>query len=72
MTVPFLELFILNADGSYSPTKQLDIGGVQMDTNIRLYPGVAYMGVDIAQYIDKQLEVEKLHGGTIAIQRILG
>ncbi len=72
MIVPFSELFIRNADGSYCPTKKLDIGGVPMDTNIRFFPGVAYMGVDITPYIDKQLEVEKLHGGTIAIQRILG
>lgn len=72
MIVPFSELFILNADGSYSPTKQLDIGGVPMDTTIRFFPGVAYMAVDITLYIDKQLEVEKLHGGTIAIQRIIG
>ena len=72
MIVPFGELFIRNADGSYSPTKQLDIGGVPMDTSIRFFPGVAYMGVDIATYIDKQLDVEQLHGGTIGIQRILG
>ena len=31
MMVPFGELFIRNADGSYSPTKQLDIGGAPMD-----------------------------------------
>ncbi len=72
MILPFSELFIKNADGSYSPTQQLDMGGVPMDTNIRFFPGVAYMGIDITQYVDKQLDVEKLHGGTIAIQRILG
>ncbi len=71
MIVHFSELFIQNADSSYSPTKKLDIGGVPMDTNIRFFPGVAYMGVDITQYIDKQLEVEKLRGGTIAIKRII-
>ena len=72
MTVPFNELFVLNADGSYSPTKKIEIGGVSMDTNIRFFPGVAYMGVDITQYIGKQLGVERLHGGTIAIRRVLG
>lgn len=72
MMVPFGQMFIRNADGSYSPTNQLDIGGVALDTSIRIFPGVAYMGVVITQYMDNQLEAEKLHGGTIAIQRILG
>ena len=37
MIVPFGELFIHNADGSYSPAKQLDIGGVPMDIATNQY-----------------------------------
>ena len=37
MMVPFGELFIRNADGSYSPIKQLDIGGVLTDIATNKY-----------------------------------
>lgn len=68
MRVTFDEVFQQNPNGSYSPRSTVKIGGVTMNPGVSFTPGVSFSGVDITQYVGRDLEVEKHSDGTIEVK----
>jgi len=62
------EIFTDNGDGTHSPKGRIRIGGITVGPGLSLRPGKRVLGIDIAEYLDCDLEVEKLPGGDIAIR----
>lgn len=55
--VTFDSLFRKNSDGSLEPTQPVRIGGVTMGPGVRFTRGVAFGGIDLAQYEGRELEI---------------
>jgi hypothetical protein len=70
MRISFSEVFHDNGDGSYSPMKTIKIGGAIIDPGVEFTAEAWFGGIEIAQYIGRDLEVEHLQDGIIAIKRI--
>ena len=54
----FDELFRRNADGMISPRLPVQIGGVTVSPGGASGRGASFGGVDLAQFLDKDLDVE--------------
>ncbi len=72
MRISFSEVFQDNGNGSYTPKHKVKIGGITMGPGgVNLKPGVSFCGVDVANYVGHDLEVDRHAGGTIEIKRII-
>ena len=67
-TARFWEIFRQNPDGSIEPTRVVQISGIQMGPGVRLGSGVRFGGIDLTQYIGRDLKIEERTDST----RILG
>lgn len=54
----FNSVFTTHEDGSLEPLQRVRIGGVTMGPGARFGNGVSFSGVNISQFIDRDLEVE--------------
>ena len=70
MRISFYEVFRDNGDGSYSPTKTIKIGGAIVSQGVDFTSEAWFDGIEIAQCIGRDLEVEHLQGGTVEIKKI--
>ena len=70
MRIPFSEAFYDSGDGSYTPKQTIKIGGITMTPGVTFTSGVSFSGVNIAQYVGRDLDVEKHPDGTIEIKGI--
>lgn len=69
MKVHFDELFTVQ-NGMIKPKTPVKINGVKMSPGVSIGRGVSFGGVDLTQYIDKYLEVEKLDNGVSVIKGV--
>jgi hypothetical protein len=67
MRVAFSEIFNDNGDGSYTPKGAIRVGAVTMGSGVAFRSGVQFSGVDIAQYVGKDLEIVTHPGGIVEI-----
>lgn len=58
MRVPFNTVFLQNTDGSLEPIQRIRVGGVELGPGARFSRGVTFGGIDFAQFIGRDLEVE--------------
>lgn len=56
---PFWEIFRMHPDGSIEPIRSVQIGSVRLGPGARFGSGVAFSGIDLAQYIGRDLEVDE-------------
>ena len=70
MRVRFSEVFQQNADASYSPKCMVSIGGIALGAGVSFTPGVSFSGVDIANYADRDLEVEQRADAGVEIKGV--
>ena len=61
----FYQIFRINTDGSIEPLRVVRIGGVQFGPGVRFGGGVSFGGIDLAQYIGRDFEVEDKNGISI-------
>jgi hypothetical protein len=69
MRISFYEAFRDNGDGSYSPTKTIRIGGTIISPGVNFTSEAWFGGIEIAQYIGRNLEVEYLQDGTVEFRK---
>jgi len=55
----FFDVFSQNSDGSLTPKMMIKIGGVEFGPGVFFTPGVMFGGVNIFQYIGKDIAIEK-------------
>lgn len=67
--VRFDSIFQVNTDGTISPRQTTRIGGVTITPGITISRGVGIGGIDIAQYVNHDLEITT-DGGEIVITGI--
>ena len=70
MRVTFSTVFKKNSDGSYSPKKIVEIGGVKMGPGVTFNKGVSFSGFDLAKLAGSDLEIEYLSDNSIRINGI--
>ena len=58
MRMSFDQLFQRNTDGMISPRVPVQINGVTMGKGVGFGRGVAFGGVDLNQFVGKELDVE--------------
>lgn len=63
----FYQIFRINTDGSIEPLRIVRIGGVQFGPGVRFGRGVSFGGVDLAQYVGRDFQVEDQNGILIII-----
>ena len=68
MRIPFSRMFEDDGHGSYTPKHRFTVDGVTLGKETHLTPGVLNCGVDIANYVDHDLEIEQHEGGTPQIE----
>ena len=72
MIVSFSDLFEDNGNDIYTPKHKVKLGGITIWPGaFSLKPGVSFSGVDIAEYVGRDLKVEQYDDGTMAILEIL-
>jgi len=57
--INFFQIFKVNSDSSIEPSKIVRIGGVQFGPGVRFGRGVSFSGIDLSQYIGRDLLVEE-------------
>lgn len=62
----FYQIFRINTDGSIEPLRIVRIGGVQFGPGVRLGGDVFFGGIDLAQYVGRDFQVED-HNGILII-----
>ena len=67
MRVPFSSLFEQNPDGSLTPKVPVRRGGAQVMPGVPFGGSVSFVGVNFAQYVGKDLEVEVKEDGVYLI-----
>lgn len=60
--VPFDSIFTINQDGSIEPKQTIRVGGVTMSPGVKFTRGVSFAGIDIAQFVDRDLEINTDEG----------
>ncbi len=55
--VPFISVFTINTDGSVTTNQATRIGGLQVPQGFVIRPGTVLNGIDITQYVGRNLEV---------------
>lgn len=70
MRVSFNELFRNNGDGSFTPKKVVKIGGVTMRPEVFFRCGEPFCGVDLVQYLERDINIEETHDGIIEIKGV--
>jgi len=70
MRVQFSEVFQANPDGSCSPKCRVRIGGVSMGPGIAFGRGVSFAGVDIANCVGRDLEIDQEGDGAVVIKGV--
>lgn len=63
----FYQIFKINTDGSIEPLRIVRIGGVQFGPGVRFGGGVSFGGVNLAQYVGRDFQVEDQNGILIII-----
>ena len=63
----FYRIFRINSDGSIEPIRVVRIGGVQFGPGVRFGKGVSFGGIDLAQYIGRDFQVEEQDGILVII-----
>jgi len=56
--VNFDTIFVQHPDNSLEPRQRIRVGGVTFGPGVRFSRGVAFGGVDFAQFIGQDLEIE--------------
>jgi hypothetical protein len=69
MRVSFYQVFNVSPDGAVTPKTTVVVGGVTMTPGVTFRRGVSFSGVDIAEHIGKDLEVE-YQGDTVILKDI--
>lgn len=67
--VTFDSVFQVNADGTITPRQTTRIGGVTITPGVTISGNVAIGGINIAQYVGRELEITT-DGGAIVITGI--
>lgn len=67
--VKFDSVFQVNNDGTITPRQTTRIGGVTITPGVTISSGVSIGGINIAQYVDRDLEITT-DGGAIVITGI--
>jgi len=62
MRVSFSYVFQQNSDGSYTPRKGVQIGGITMGPGVSFGTGVNFGGFDVAKSVGKDLEIDEQPG----------
>lgn len=60
--VNFFQVFRLNQDGSIEPIRTVRIGGAQFGPGVRFGRGVSFGGIDLSQYLGRDLQAEEQEG----------
>lgn len=63
----FYQIFRINPDGSVEPIRRIRIGGVQCGPGVRFGSGVSFGGVDLSQFVGRDLSVEDRDGVLIIV-----
>lgn len=63
----FYQIFRINDDGSIEPLRIVRIGGVQFGPGVRFGGGVSFGGINLAQYVGRDFQVEDQNGILIII-----
>lgn len=63
----FYQIFKINSDGSIEPIRIVRIGGVQFGPGVRFGGGVSFGGIDLAQYVGRDFQVEEQNGILVII-----
>lgn len=58
MKVPFDTVFTQHEDGALEPKQRIRVGGVEFGLGVKFTRGVSFGGVDFAQFIGHDLDVE--------------
>lgn len=58
MKIPFNNVFIQHPDGTLEPQQRIRVGGVEFGPGVKFSKGVAFGGIDFAQFIGHDLDVE--------------
>ena len=69
MRVGFYEVFDVS-EGRISPKGKVKIGGVTMTPGVSFGGGVSMGGINLAEHIGKDLDVEQHPDGTIEVKSI--
>ena len=67
--VNFDSIFIQHSDGSLEPRQRIRVGGVEFSPGVRFNRGVFFAGIDLTQFIGRDLEI-KTDGEVIVITGI--
>ncbi|MEK7511761.1 MAG: hypothetical protein AAB575_01975 [Patescibacteria group bacterium] len=63
--VNFYQIFRINTDTSIEPITTVRIGGAQFGPGVRFGTGVSFGGIDLSQYVGRDLQVEEQGGISI-------
>lgn len=61
----FSEIFRVNVDDSIEPIRSVQIGAIRLGPGARFGRGVAFSGIDLAQYAGRDLEIDEQTGFVI-------
>ena len=62
MRVHFWDVFKINSDGSLEPIRRISVGSVQLGPGVKFGKGVLLGGIDLTQYVGRDIEVEDQSG----------
>ena len=58
MRIPFDSVFIQHPNGTLEPRQRIRVGGIEFGPGVIFSRGVAFGGIDFAQFIGHDLDVE--------------
>ena len=62
MKINFFQIFKIHPDGSIEPIRRIKVGGIEFGPGIHFTKGVKFGGIDFADYIGRDFEVDEIDG----------
>jgi hypothetical protein len=69
MKVQFVDIFDLNADGTITPKKNVNVGCVMLIPGIHYPPKNLFLGFNLLSHKEEDIEVEEIPGQSVVYLR---